>query len=448
MKLRNFTACLAVSGLIGLGFVDIKTTKVSQIKMQKAQSANAFLNSIGVNSSISRRGEQLDKTVEIINYTGIRWIRAGYEGDVPIADFLTLHQKTGVKYSYGLLSGGTDIPKLLEGGRALAKSDALLAFEGNNEPNNWGVKYKGIQGGARDSWRAVAELQRDLYAGVKADASLKNYPVFSITENGAQTDNMGLQYLTIPEGADTQMPAGTRYADYANCHNYFAHPSWPGLHDNQTWDAASPGKVTHADGLYGNYGRTWGKQFAGYSEQQLAAIPKVTTETGITIGDGISEEAHGRLLINMYLAQFKRGWSYTAVYLLRDRSDESGNQQFGFYKPDYTPRKAALFLHNLTTILADNKNADLTKGLGYTIPDQPETVHDLLLKKSNGKYELVVWGERLTGNDNIQLIFAAKPSDVKIYDPTAGAKPVTDAGRVKSLSLTLSDHPLIVEIQP
>ena len=56
----------------------------------------------------------------------------------------------------------------------------------------------------------------------------------------------------------------------------------------------------------------------------------------------------------MYLDQFKRGWSYTAVYLLRDRADEGGNQQFGFYRPDYTPRKAAVYLHNLTTILADH----------------------------------------------------------------------------------------------
>jgi len=28
--------------------------------------------------------------------------------------------------------------------------------------------------------------------------------------------------------------------------------------------------------------------------------------------------------------------------------DEGGNQQFGFFRPDYTPRKAATYLHNLT----------------------------------------------------------------------------------------------------
>jgi hypothetical protein len=44
---------------------------------------------------------------------------------------------------------------------------------------------------------------------------------------------------------------------------------------------------------------------------------------------------------------------HTSVYLLRDRTDEDGNQSFGFYQADYSPRKAAIYLHNLTTILAD-----------------------------------------------------------------------------------------------
>ena len=67
----------------------------------------------------------------------------------------------------------------------------------------------------------------------------------------------------------------------------------------------------------------------------------------------ITEEIQALNLLRMYLDQFKRGWSHTAVYLLRDRTDEGGNQTFGFFKPDYTPRKAAVYLHNLTTILAD-----------------------------------------------------------------------------------------------
>jgi hypothetical protein len=69
-----------------------------------------------------------------------------------------------MRLSWGLVSGGTDVKKLMETGKVLAGARALLAFEGNNEPNNWGVTYQGEKGGGSEpSWMAVAKLQRDLY---------------------------------------------------------------------------------------------------------------------------------------------------------------------------------------------------------------------------------------------------------------------------------------------
>ena len=35
--------------------------------------------------------------------------------------------------------------------------------------------------------------------------------------------------------------------------------------------------------------------------------------------------------------------------------------------------------------------------VNYSIPNQPATVHDLLLQKSDGTFELVLWGERFCG---------------------------------------------------
>ena len=69
-----------------------------------------------------------------------------------------------MRFSWGLGSGGSDLPKLVDTARPLAAAGALLAFEGNNEPNNWGVTYRGARRRARaPSWAAVAKLQRDLY---------------------------------------------------------------------------------------------------------------------------------------------------------------------------------------------------------------------------------------------------------------------------------------------
>jgi hypothetical protein len=140
----------------------------------------------------------LDKTIEMTRYAGFRWVRAGIEGltdDGPTAiqTFLDLHKATGARVSWGLVSGGTDVKKLLDTGEILANAGALLVFEGNNEPNNRGVTYNGEKGGGgASSWMAVAKLQRDLYQAMKGDPVLAKYPVRLISEAGGQKDNVGL----------------------------------------------------------------------------------------------------------------------------------------------------------------------------------------------------------------------------------------------------------------
>jgi hypothetical protein len=259
-------------------------------------------------------------------------------------------------------------------------------------------------------------------------------------------DNVGLQFLTIPAGADTLLPARTRFADFANCHNYIYHPASAGLADNKTWNAADPTSACKVDGLYGNYSRTWARHFAGYPEPELPALPKVTTETGCQIGGAITEEIHALNLLSMYLDQFKRGWTHTSVYLLRDRTDEGGNQRFGFYSPDFKPRKAAVYLHNLTTILADKGTLRVPERLEYSIPNEPATMHDLLLQHSDHSFQLLLWNERLHGSDTVTLQLASGPASANVYDPTVGTTPVQSCTNITQFPLTLSDHPLIIRL--
>ncbi len=417
------------------------------IKENRARSAYDFLNSMGVCSSITGRGEAIEGTIASMKYTGLRFIRCGLEDGISTEDMIRLHNETGVRIVYGLLSGGTNISRLIKESRELALAGALLAIEGNNEPNNWGITYEGEQGGEYKSWVPVAKLQRDLYQAVKNDSVLKDYPVWSISENGAQTDNAGLQFLIVPEGAGTIMPAGTRFADFANCHNYITHPSWPGLHNNQTWRSADPGPDCPVDGLYGNYGKTWRNKFSGYSEKELLNLPRVTTETGIAVNEFVTEEVQARLFLNLYLSQFKRGWKYTSIYLLRTRSNEPAHEAYAMFKMNYAPKQAAHYLHNFTSILDDDEPFKKTGNMRYEISDQPETVHDLLLQKSNGKFYLVIWGERFRGGtDNVRVELDKKYREVNIYKPTAGKSPVQTFYNTDNILLELSNHPLIVEL--
>ena len=51
---------------------------------------------------------------------------------------------------------------------------------------------------------------------------------------------------------------------------------------------------------------------------------------------------------------------------------------------DYTPKQAAHYLHNFTTILADDGKLHIPGKMNYSIQYQPDTVHDLLLQKVTG----------------------------------------------------------------
>src|SRR5262245_47885221 len=97
-----------------------------------------FLDSIGIVTTYPDRGQPIERTTEMVKYCGFRWVRGGIEGlsdDGPttIQTYRQLHEATGVKFSWGLGSGGTDVAKLIRTGRQVAAADALLAFEANNE---------------------------------------------------------------------------------------------------------------------------------------------------------------------------------------------------------------------------------------------------------------------------------------------------------------------------
>ncbi|MCD7974040.1 MAG: glycosyl hydrolase [Candidatus Azobacteroides sp.] len=446
-KLKSLiAACICTVFLSGCSS---GTTQTSMDQVQ-AVSADEFLSSMGACSSVSRRGEKLDETIENMKYTGLRWLRVGYEDNAPVEDFIRLNKETGTLLSYGLLSGHADVDRLVREAKQLAEAGALLALEGSNEPNNWTITYQGEEGGGKLSWMAVAKLHRDMYEAVKSDPVLKDYPVWATCENGAQTDNVGLQFLTIPEDANTLMPAGTTYADYANCHNYISHPSWPGLHDNQTWLSSSPGPDCPVDGLYSNYGLTWLKQFPGYTPEELETLPRVTTETGYGINEkeGVTEEIQARLYLNLYLSQFKRGWKYTAMYFLKGRANEPEHESYAFYTLDNKPKQAAHYLHNFTSVLADQKANNNPGKLAYYIPEQPETTHDLLVQKSDGSFFLVLWGERFAGGkDNILVKLDKKYKKIQVYDPTQGTAPIEELKDKNEVSLTLTNHPVILKLE-
>lgn len=430
--------CLGVVALV-ISIHGIGAMQPAQMLPQpvRAVSVNTFLNSIGINLHVDQ-GYDPNSYIAPLRYTGIREVR---DGARHVESDIYIHEKTGVRFDisdYGNLHG------LLASAHALAAAGALLAVEGPNEPNNFPITYNGVRGGGRGgSWIPIAAFQRDLYAAVKSDPVLRHYPVFGPSETGAETDNVGLQFLVIPPGAHCLFPVGTRFADYANVHNYVS-GNGRKYGPNQAWNAASPTLNARWDGLYGNNGVTWYRHYRGYSKDQLLTLPRVTTETGWdSSSDPGGEAVQAVVLTDTYLAQFKRGWAYTFVYEMRDGEGGGGHQ--GIYH-GMTPKPAAVDLHNLTTILADDKPLDKPGSLSFVIPDAPRTVHSLLLQKSTGEYDLVVWDERVRGTDAVTVDFGKRQKSINLFDITLGTSAIEHLTNTASVPLTLSNHAVILQI--
>jgi hypothetical protein len=400
-------------------------------------SADAFLSSLGVNTHVDQ-GVSGGSYLAPLRYLGVRNIRDGGRHRPQIQ---LINRQTGVRLD--LICSG-DLEAAIETGKALASTGALMAFEGPNEPNNFPITYNGQSGGGDRSWEAVARFQEALYRAVKLDPGLQQYPVFAVSEAGAETDNVGLQFLKIPTGAGATFPDGTKYADYANPHNYVSSNRKVYI-DNQAWHAADPTLNGFWDGLFGEYGITWRRHFQGYSKEELQTLPRVSTETGWDSVAGVGgERTQGTVLVNTYLAQFKRGWRYTFIYQLRDGEGGSGNQ--GLFNSNSTPKLAATYIHNLTTILADRTPIVSPGHLKYSIVDQPATVHDLLIQKSSGTFELVIWDENTKGSDHITVNLDRTYAAGNIYDVTVGTSPTQALSNVSSISVDLNDHALVIEI--
>jgi hypothetical protein len=76
------------------------------------------------------------------------------------------------------------------------------------------------------------------------------------------------------------------------------------------------------------------------------------------------------------------------------------------------------------------------------------------LLKSNGDTDIVVWGEEQVSqyatpiDRTITVSLDGSYSTVKVYDPLSGTTAVETLSNVSSVTLDLTDHPLIIEVDP
>lgn len=196
--------------------------------------------------------------------------------------------------------------------------------------------------------------------------------------------------------------------------------------------------------------------------------PVYITEAGISSSGygsaawGVtSEYTQGIIDANVLLDGYKQGASKTFLYDLMDEVGPSNAQEdhFGLFNADGTAKPVATDIHNLTTILADPGTGRVPLGtLAYQISGLPSTASSMLLEKSDGTFEIVIWnGDATVSNGTsdvtplsttVTVTFGSSHLQINLYDPIQSAVALQSFDNSNSVSFSLAAEPIIVEIAP
>lgn len=401
---------------------------------QPILSAQSFIGSIGVNAHAGYSWgnyNNLSLLIDDLKYLGVTTLRDGLATSPTAQPALDGLAAAGYKFDLVVPSslpatGSAGLQQYLASLDAFeaAHPGSIVALEGLNEANIQHFTYNGSS-----SISAAAAYQRLFYSAIKGDAHLVDIPVYNLTLGHNDPS------------AYSQLGDLSASSDYANAHSY--------LNTGTTTDSALESTIDTASA-------------------SAAGKPVVITETGYTTQTdapriGASENVQAKSILNTLVDAFKAGVSQTYLYELLDRDSSSSNTDpeanFGLFNSDGTPKLAATAIHNLTTILADDGTGghQPTGSLTYSLDNLPTTGESMVLGKSNGAYELVVWAEPRIWDDatdteisnpaqTVTVHLGSVHHSVKVYDPMSGSTPIAVYTDVKDIQIPVSDHPVIIEI--
>ncbi len=404
----------------------------STINSVQAASAGSFVNSVGVNAHMDSGSSVWTNTQRIgaeIAALGVKHVRDGTPYDWALPEYVAL-AKTGVVFDLSQVNptaaAFTTVGSTEDAQRAVTLVNAVPgsveSMEGANEYNISSYSLNGSNSYGNLAWGAADDAS--LQAAVAAAAALAGVTV--VAASTALIDSA---------------PNVSAYVGASNWH------------------------------VYGGVGEQLGaKMAAGIAAAQATAPgkPVYVTETGISSSGygsatwGVTDEAtQGIILTNALLESFKDGAFRTFLYELQDDTSSTPQEnQFGLFRVDGSAKPAATDIGNLLHLLSDPVGS-ASKPLGslaYGIAGLPSTASSMLLQKSDGTFDLVVWngGATLyngTSNvtppaSNITVTFASAAQAVSVYDPVSGLAAVQSNANASSVSFGLSKDPVILEIKP
>ncbi|SFL49006.1 calcium-binding protein, partial [Methylobacterium pseudosasicola] len=383
-----------------------------------------LINSFGVATHINYTdGQYLNVTKDIsaLQYLGLDHVRDAapnpnydYTGQV----HLGAAADAGIKFTFVANDPNPALVVQRIHDFVVAHPGSVVGIEGPNEVNNWPVTYNGQSGTA-----GAQAYQQALFNAVNNDPLLKNIPVLGFTD----------------------YPVHASASDWNNIHPYPKNGDQP--YNDIAGGASAQAAVDP------------GKPFA------ITELGYHTSLTADTAGgwEGVNEATQAKLLLNAMMDAALLGSRSTSIYQLLDAyADPQGSDQekhFGLFRLDGTSKPAADAIHNLTSIMADaggNASSFSASTLNYSISGLPSTGHSYLTQKSDGSFQIIAWGEPDIWNEvtDTPISAASTPvnvnlgqtfSTVQVFDPLQGTNATQTLHNVSSVSIGLTDHPLIIQ---
>jgi hypothetical protein len=395
-------------------------------------SAAALLDSLAVNTHINYTDTayaDVRKVADDLAWLGVHHIREGTPTDTaPVSSYVYL-AKRGIRFNLVIRADVAQSLRQLDVLNAAAPG-SVAAVEGFNEIDNFPVTYEGLKGDA-----AGLAAQKAIYAHVHGEPTLAGVPVYDLT---------GFDIERIATRAEA--------ADLANAHFYPQNGQQP------AWNA--------------NGGGAW--LAWSIDGRRKFGLPLVVTEFGYTsmpqsgwLVIGVNEATQAKGVLNGLMDTASAGVTRTYVYELLDEKPDpqnlDGQQHFGLFRNDHSPKPVANAIRNITAILrtpGESSTGSAQSGTpAWTLTGLPPSGRSLLLQQSDGRLVLVLWNEtpiwdRATGKPlqsppvKIQIDFGKTVGRVDVYDPLVSATPLASRPDVRGFAVDVPDHPVLIEFTP
>lgn len=341
--------------------VEIAVVNTLPLPIVAAQSANNFVDSIGMNIHLgfedSPYATQYPAFRQLLVASGIRHIREGLVDSTwqPFYDHLSDLGARGIKAT--LITNISQSAALLQQYPARVPN-VIEAYEAPNE----------MDGGDDAHWVAdTKKFEQILYTAVKNGPLTSSFPVIGPS-------------LTL-DASYRKFGNLSAYMDSGNLHNYFA-----GFNPGTTgWGAIGFGSS------HGSIGYSLGEE-----AEVAGAKPVVSTETGYctipATRNAVTPAVQAIYEPRMFLEQWNAGISRTVQYQFID-TGVGCDGTLGIINANLNPKPAYYSLKNLISILNDPGSNFMPTSLPMAIAGNTSNVHHTLLEKRDGTYKLALWVE-------------------------------------------------------